>query len=64
MTRVIFSNSSQGLIATGVEFDVDGVKYTASVSEEVILAAGTIQTPQILELSGGFASYVSNVCIF
>ncbi|KAJ5766322.1 uncharacterized protein N7511_003938 [Penicillium nucicola] len=39
-------------IATGVQFTKDSNLYTVSVAKEVILAAGTTQTPQILELSG------------
>ncbi|KAL2357319.1 aryl-alcohol dehydrogenase [Cryomyces antarcticus] len=38
--------------AKGVEFIHGGKTYTANVSREVILSAGVIQTPQLLELSG------------
>ncbi|RDW94231.1 GMC family oxidoreductase [Aspergillus mulundensis] len=38
--------------ATGVQFIKDGETYTVAVTREVIMAAGTFQTPQILELSG------------
>ena len=38
--------------ATGVSFSVGGKEYTVSAVDEVILSAGTIQSPQILELSG------------
>lgn len=38
--------------AFGVEFSKHGVKKTAHVKREVILSAGTIQTPQLLMLSG------------
>ncbi|KAJ3992156.1 GMC oxidoreductase-domain-containing protein, partial [Lentinula boryana] len=37
---------------TGVEFIVDGKTFVANACKEVILSAGTVQTPQILELSG------------
>ncbi|KAF8831624.1 hypothetical protein HHX47_DHR1000622 [Lentinula edodes] len=39
-------------VATGVEFVVDGITYNANATTEVVLSAGTIQTPQLLELSG------------
>jgi choline dehydrogenase-like flavoprotein len=41
-----------GNVATGVEFARDGKRHTARVSKEVILSAGVIQSPQLLELSG------------
>lgn len=41
-----------GNTATGAEFIVDGQTHTISASREVVLCAGVIQTPQILELSG------------
>lgn len=46
-------NNSGQVIATGVEFvDRTGTKHTVSVAKEVILACGTVKTPQLLELSG------------
>jgi choline dehydrogenase-like flavoprotein len=39
-------------VATGVQFTKDSNTHTVSVAKEVILAAGAIQSPQILELSG------------
>lgn len=41
-----------GTGATGVEFVHDGKAYSVNSSKEVILSAGVIQTPQLLELSG------------
>ncbi|KAG8908348.1 hypothetical protein FRB99_007275 [Tulasnella sp. 403] len=38
--------------ATGVTFVYGGKSYTASVNEEVIVSAGSLKTPQLLELSG------------
>ncbi|KAA1478265.1 alcohol oxidase [Dentipellis sp. KUC8613] len=38
--------------ATGVEFVVGGEKFTVRARREVVLAAGTVMTPQLLELSG------------
>ncbi|KAM0551241.1 hypothetical protein ACHAPJ_008586 [Fusarium lateritium] len=39
-------------IATGVRFSHQGFEYTVSVSREIILSAGSVKSPQILELSG------------
>jgi choline dehydrogenase-like flavoprotein len=41
-----------GNVATGIEFARDGKRHTVHVSKEVILSAGVIQSPQLLELSG------------
>jgi choline dehydrogenase len=38
--------------ATGVQFSVDGVTHTAKAKKEVIVCGGSINSPQILELSG------------
>lgn len=42
-------------VAEGVEYQQEGQKHTILARKEVILAAGAIQTPQILELSGELA---------
>ncbi|KAK6336204.1 hypothetical protein TWF696_001767 [Orbilia brochopaga] len=39
-------------VAKGVKFTHGGVDYDACAKHEVILSAGTVQSPQILELSG------------
>lgn len=46
--RVLFS----GTRATGVEYRIGGERLVASADREVVLSAGTVQSPQILELSG------------
>ncbi|KAF8993192.1 hypothetical protein BDQ17DRAFT_1453788, partial [Cyathus striatus] len=51
-TKIVFRAKSGTQVATGVEFVADGKTYTLSASKEVILSAGTFQTPQLLELSG------------
>jgi choline dehydrogenase-like flavoprotein len=40
------------LSAKGVEFVCGGIVYQVAASSEVILAAGSLQTPRLLELSG------------
>ncbi|CAI7611421.1 unnamed protein product [Penicillium discolor] len=45
-------NNGDNAVATGVRFSKDSDVYTVSVAKEVILAAGTTQSSQILELSG------------
>jgi choline dehydrogenase len=48
VTRVLF----EGRAAVGVEWLADGQVRSARAEREVILAAGAIQSPQVLELSG------------
>lgn len=56
VNQVILSKSDDGIsqtVATGVEIcSGNGVKRTIRTRIEVVLAAGALQTPQILELSG------------
>jgi len=47
-TRVLFD----GKRATGVAYEAAGAKREVRAEREVILAAGTINTPQLLQLSG------------
>ena len=47
-TRILFDANR----ANGVSFVVDGVEKRASARREVLLAAGAIRSPQLLELSG------------
>ncbi|KAL2429009.1 Dehydrogenase xptC [Exophiala dermatitidis] len=63
VTRVLFEQGDQ-LRATGVEFATgpSSPRQTAYASREVILAAGAIHSPQLLELSGiGQASVLEAV---
>ncbi|KAJ3915490.1 alcohol oxidase, partial [Lentinula edodes] len=52
VTEVIFNDSSQGLQATSVKYFKNNRTFTASAKREVIISAGAVQTPQLLELSG------------
>lgn len=45
-------NIDQNKRATGVEFIVDNTKLNAKAKKEVILSAGSVNTPQLLMLSG------------
>ncbi|TDL21816.1 GMC oxidoreductase [Rickenella mellea] len=52
--RIIFHSSVGGgeIEASGVEFEHDGLKHEVCARKEVLLCAGALKTPQILELSG------------
>ncbi|RUX08359.1 choline dehydrogenase, partial [Mesorhizobium sp. M2A.F.Ca.ET.037.01.1.1] len=47
-TRILF----EGKRAVGVEYEQNGTKKTASAGREVILSGGSINSPQLLQLSG------------
>jgi choline dehydrogenase len=47
-TRILFTGSR----ATGVEYQCDGARHRVQAQREVLLAAGAINSPQLLELSG------------
>ena len=49
--RVVFDDSSPA-VATAIQFKRHGEHCVARVSEEVLICAGALQPPQILELSG------------
>ena len=48
VSRVLF----KGKVATGVEFVRNGETHSASADREVVLSAGALQSPQLLQLSG------------
>ena len=48
-TNIIFDSNK---VATGVQVDTEGKVYTLSASKEVIVSAGTFQSPQLLMVSG------------
>lgn len=57
VTEIVWQNSSDPnakLVASGVQFQAskNATTHFAAVSREVILAAGSLQSPQLLELSG------------
>ncbi|KAF7761459.1 CAZyme family AA3 [Agaricus bisporus var. burnettii] len=52
VTRIQLNTTSGKPVAEGVYYETNGKKHVVSARKEVILSAGSIQTPQILELSG------------
>lgn len=54
VSRILWAkgSGSSKLTATGVEYLVNNQTNTVGVSKEVILSAGTIGSPKVLELSG------------
>lgn len=50
--RIIFEDAPDGLVAKGVVTQTKDGETTLLVRSEVILAAGALQSPQLLELSG------------
>lgn len=53
-TKVNFSPSKRDgkIVASGITFQVNGTSYVVNATKEVILSAGSFQSPQLLELSG------------
>ncbi|KAK1251477.1 hypothetical protein MKX07_006956 [Trichoderma sp. CBMAI-0711] len=49
---IVLDKTSDGYVASGVRFIHGNQEYVVSAAREVILSAGTIKSPQILELSG------------
>jgi choline dehydrogenase len=52
VSRVVISTAGSSPKATGVEYSVGQESSIVSARKEVLLCAGTIQSPQLLELSG------------
>lgn len=52
VSKVNFDIECGELSANGVTFISNGQTYTVNATKEVILSGGTVNTPQILELSG------------
>lgn len=50
--KIIFDRSGDEPVATGVVYERKGKTVTASVRKEVILTAGALRSPQLLQVSG------------
>ncbi|KAL3418008.1 GMC oxidoreductase [Phlyctema vagabunda] len=66
VTKVLFQRRKSKVVASGVEFSAGAnrTRHSLPVSREVILAAGTLHTPQLLQVSGiGDGRYLSSLGI-
>ncbi|KPM42783.1 hypothetical protein AK830_g3771 [Neonectria ditissima] len=52
VNEVVVQRVAGRLVATGVRFVCQGKEHVVSVAREVVLSAGSVKSPQILELSG------------
>lgn len=50
--KILFSKDRDEVLATGIQFQQNGEIKEAKARKEVILAAGSLQSPKMLELSG------------
>lgn len=50
--EIVLEQRGEQWTATGVRFDHGDQSYTIAASQEVILSAGSVASPQLLELSG------------
>ena len=56
--KIVLHKSEDVVTASGVQFTSKGLRETIRARKEVVLAAGSIQSPQILELSGIGSTYL------
>lgn len=54
VSRLVWADTyGEGIVASGVEYlDISGVLSTVTVAKEVIVSAGTLRSPLVLEASG------------
>ncbi len=50
--EVVLEKEGQEWVAKGVRFTHDGEEHTVRTEGEVVICAGSVQSPQLLELSG------------
>lgn len=51
-TRILFGSEDDADSATGIEYVQKSQKYTVTANKEVIISGGSINSPQLLQLSG------------
>ncbi|KAL5529815.1 hypothetical protein ACEPAG_5802 [Sanghuangporus baumii] len=52
VTKLLLAEKNDNFAATGIAFSFQNKTYYINATREVILSAGAVQTPQLLELSG------------
>jgi choline dehydrogenase-like flavoprotein len=52
VNKIHLETSEGNVCATGVDFTAKGKRFSVTARREVILCAGTVKSPQLLELSG------------
>lgn len=52
MQEVVLEKEGQDWVAKGVRFTHDGEERIVKTEGEVVICAGSVQSPQLLELSG------------
>lgn len=52
ITWAVDKRDDGNVVASGLEFSCNGEVYSVSAAKEVIICGGSVNTPQILELSG------------
>ena len=52
MQEVLLEQEGQEWVAKGVRFTHDGKEHVVGTQGEVVICAGSVQSPQLLELSG------------
>lgn len=50
--KILLADHNGAVSATGVQYSLEGVTQTVTATKEILLAAGALQSPKILELSG------------
>jgi choline dehydrogenase-like flavoprotein len=50
--EILFDSENEIMVATGARVRYDGIETIIHANKEVILCAGSVQSPQLLELSG------------
>ncbi|OLN96651.1 Glucose oxidase 1 [Colletotrichum chlorophyti] len=52
VSKILLKKTANGVEATGVKWTSSGATYESTAKKEVVLAAGSVASPQLLEVSG------------